>query len=166
MFLNKIKDFLDPFLFSSLIPMTLKQRFMVLISDQINKYSGKEVKYVCRGGLFGGHKDFLSEANGCYYELLNRSIDEKLMGTEESVFSIMANLYPENYRRYALDGNGLIKFVQAIDDGTAKLEDVNLSTNKKRIIVPTNINQVKTNLYFLTFNYPEQLVHHSIFTKT
>jgi hypothetical protein len=154
---NKIKDFIDPFLFLS-YPYEADSEIHGFRFDYMNKYAGKEVKYVCRGGLFGGHKDFLSEANGCYYELLDRSLNDGLMGTEESIFSIMSNLYPEHYRRYALDDNGLIvKFAQALEENTVSLEKVNISANKIRKVVPTDISKVKTNLYFLTFNYPEQL---------
>ena len=44
------------------------------------------------------------------------------MGTEESIFSIMAHLNPHLYRRYALDGNGLIsKFIQDLIDDKVEL---------------------------------------------
>jgi hypothetical protein len=114
------------------------------------------VKYVCRGGLFGGHKEFISQANATYYNLLRNTLSDGYMGTEESIFSIMANLEPHIYRRYGLDGNGLIgKFTQALVDGTVTLEDSGPAAH----VLPRgtyNPSTDKTSLYVLGFNFPEQ----------
>ena len=154
--LNRITKKLDPFLFLS-YPYEADKEIHGFEFNAINKYAGSKVDYVCRGGLFGGHKDFLSQANSEYYHLLERTMNEGLAGTEESIFSILAKLNPQNYRRYELDGNGLIvKFIQAIIDENANLVPVEKPKNKFTPIV-NDISGVKTNLYFLTFNYPEQL---------
>ena len=154
--LSGIVDNMDPFLFLS-YPYEADKEIHGFEFNAINKYAQQKVDYVCRGGLFGGHKDFLSQANAEYYHLLEQSINEGLAGTEESVFSIMAKLFPEYYKRYALDGNGLIvKFIEAIKNGSAKLESF-ISKRKKFTPLINDISHVKTNLYFLTFNYPEQL---------
>ena len=154
--LNRIREKIDPFLFLS-YPYEATDEIHGFDSRAMDRYAGKKVDYVCRGGLFGSHKDFLSEANSLYYALLNRSLSEGFMGTEESVFSIMANLHPENYRRYALDGNGLVvKFIQAIEKDEAELVKVESPMQKFKTIVH-DISKIKTHLYFLTFNYPEQL---------
>lgn len=154
--LSGIVDNMDPFLFLS-YPYEADKEIHGFEFNAINKYAQQKVDYVCRGGLFGGHKDFLSQANAEYYHLLEQSINEGLAGTEESVFSIMAKLFPEYYKRYALDGNGLIvKFIEAIKSGSAKLESF-ISKRKKFTPLVNDISHVKTNLYFLTFNYPEQL---------
>ena len=154
--LSGIVDNMDPFLFLS-YPYEADKEIHGFEFNAINKYAQQKVDYVCRGGLFGGHKDFLSQANAEYYHLLEQSINEGLAGTEESVFSIMAKLFPEYYKRYALDSNGLIvKFIEAIKNGSAKLESF-ISKRKKFAPLINDISHVKTNLYFLTFNYPEQL---------
>ena len=154
--LEGIRDKIDPFLFLS-YPYEALDEIHGFKFDVMNKYAGKKVEHVCRGGLFGSHKDFLSEANTLYYSLVNRSLSEGHMGTEESIFSIMSVLHPENYRRYALDGNGLVvKFIQALESGDADLVPVKSKANKFKPIVH-DISKVKSNLYFLTFNYPEQL---------
>jgi O-methyltransferase len=125
----------------------------------INKYAREEVKYVCRGGLFGGHKDFLSQANGTYYHLLQDTLASGYMGTEESLFSVMAHLEPHIYRRYALDENGLIvKFIQDLLDDNVRLEN----NGGRAHVLPKgvyNANTSKTSLYMLTFNFPEQIEH-------
>lgn len=154
--LNRITENLDPFLFLS-YPYEADKEIHGFEFNAINKYAGSKVDYVCRGGLFGGHKDFLAQANSEYYHLLDRSISEGLAGTEESVFSILAKLRPENYRRYELDENGLIvKFMQSINDNDVNLVPVKKSETKFIPIVH-DISKIKTNLYFLTFNFPEQL---------
>ena len=61
------------------------------------KVAGNEVKYVCRGGLFGGHKQQVNEANRTYYSLLERTLSSGFMGTEESIFTILNYLYPKKF---------------------------------------------------------------------
>ena len=84
----------------------------------INCYANDDVKYVCRGGLFGGHKKVMSKANAEYYSLLSTTLGDGYMGTEESIFSIMAHLNPYTYRRFDIEENGLIvKLTQDIIEG-------------------------------------------------
>ena len=154
--LDKIIPYLSSFLFLS-YPYQATDEIHGFKFNRINAYCEDTAKYVCRGGLFGGTKKTIHEANGLYYSLLQRSLDEGLMGTEESVFLIMAYLYPEIYRRFALDENGLIiKFIQALDQGTVELEPV----PEKRVSLiqkSLNLDGIKTSLYVLTFNFPHQL---------
>jgi len=131
----------------------------------INSYAGDDVKYVCRGGLFGGHKKVIGKANAEYYSLLSTTLGDGYMGTEESIFSIMAHLNPYTYRKFDIEANGLIvKLTQDIIEGNAKLAELNGSFVKNRFktakVVPDNVTkELKTNLYMLTFNMPEQLTH-------
>jgi hypothetical protein len=156
--LDKITPYLNTFLFLS-YPYEAADEIHGFDFKAINKYAREEVKYVCRGGLFGGHKDFLSQANGTYYTLLQDTLNAGYMGTEESIFSIMAHLEPHIYRRYSLDGNGLIiKFTQALLDGTVELENSSTRAHvlPKGTYTPAT---TKTSLYMLTFNFPEQIEH-------
>ena len=156
--LKEITKHANPFLFLS-YPYEATDEIHGFDFDAMNRFAGKKVEYVCRGGLFGGHRDFLGEANQEYYALLNNTLSEGYAGTEESVFAILANLHSANYRRYALDDNGLIvKFIQAIDAGEVELEKVDDNIINRQFKPATkDISKVKTNLYFLTFNYPDQL---------
>jgi hypothetical protein len=154
--LDKITSHLNPFLFLS-YPYEATDEIHGFKFEDINRYCEDTAKWVCRGGLFGGTKQAIHEANGLYYSILDRSLSEGLMGTEESIFLIMSYLEPEKYRRYALDGNGLIvKFIQALDENTVALEPIPESrvqfaqSNKSHL-------DVKTSLYVLTFNFPQQL---------
>jgi hypothetical protein len=121
--LDKLIPHLNTFLFLS-YPYQADSEIHGFNFKAINKYAREEVKYVCRGGLFGGHKDFLSQANGTYYHLLQDTLASGYMGTEESLFSVMAHLEPHIYRRYALDENGLIvKFIQDLMEDNVRLEN-------------------------------------------
>jgi hypothetical protein len=153
--LVKLTSHLKTFLFLS-YPYEAVDEIHGFNYTAIKKYARQDVKYVCRGGLFGGHKDFLGQANSTYYHLLNNTLHDGYMGTEESIFSIMAHLEPHIYRRYALDDNGLIvKFIQALMDDVVELEP----TITRGYSVPKNIyNETtdKTSLYVLAYNFPEQ----------
>ena len=154
----------EEFLFLS-FPYDANNEIHGFYYPEINNYAGADVKYVCRGGLFGGHSNSIENANGSYYATLLETLNDGFMGTEESIFSIMSYRDPFKYRRYSLDYNGLIvKFTGEMIDGTAKLEAVDMSfikdnfkSNKEVPAKVTNI--VKTNVYMLTFNMPEQLTH-------
>lgn len=158
--LNKLTEYANPFLFIS-YPYQAVDEIHGFEFSAMNRYAGDKVNYVCRGGLFGGHKDQIRDANSTYYSLLSRTLSEGLMGTEESLFTIMAYNEPDLYRRFMLDDNGLIvKFTQALNEN-----NVTLVENKKRIITNTtrvtdkDVENLKTNLYILTFNFPEQVMH-------
>ena len=156
--LDNIITHLKTFLFLS-YPYITQTEIHGFIKREIDRFARSDVKYVCRGGLFGGHKDFISQANGTYYSLLTDTLAQGYMGTEESIFSIMAHLEPHIYRRYELDENGLIvKFVQALIDNNAELAPVTL---RKHVLPKGTYNESvdKTSLYMLTFNFPKQIEH-------
>lgn len=101
----------------------------------------EKVDRVARGGFFGGYKDSISSANALYYELLNNSLGEGYMGTEESIFTIMTYLEPENYHYEMINGDGLIyAFFEKLQN---------------RIYVSHNNKEI--NLYINTFKSPQQL---------
>ena len=158
--LENLKDYGNPFLFLS-YPYDAENEIHGFKYQDMNRYAGEDVKYVCRGGLFGGHKDQIREANATYYSILQQTLSQGLMGTEESIFTIMSYAEPHIYKRFELDGNGLIvKFTQALLDNEVKLTEPdkkNLFTNRK--VTDRDVNEVKTNLYMLTFNFPEQVLH-------
>lgn len=156
--LDKLTPYLESFLFLS-YPYESAGEIHGFDFNAMNHYAGQKVEYVCRGGLFGGKKEIINQANSLYYSLLDRSLSEGHMGTEESIFSIMSYLEPEKYRRYALDGNGLVvKFIQALLDDKVELEPI---PEQRVALKPKNLNtsKLKTSLYILTFNFPEQLRH-------
>jgi hypothetical protein len=110
--------------------------------EGMRKFSNSDtVNRVARGGFFGGHKDYISGANNLYYSLLESSLNERYMGTEESIFTIMTYLDPETYKHEMINGDGLIyTFFENLQNSFFK-----------------SANQSAVNLYINTFNSPEQL---------
>ena len=82
---------------------------------------GDSVELVGRGGFFGGPKEDIPQMNNIYYSILNETLSQGYMGTEESIFSIMLYKNPTLINYYEIDGNGLInKFFE--DDNSEKKE--------------------------------------------
>jgi hypothetical protein len=109
----------------------------------------KHVTHVCRGGFFGGKKESIHQINSIYHGILSSTLSKKLMGTEESIFTILSYLYPEKVTLFNVGGNGLVwPFFE-------KLKDI------ERMIAempPPQLtyDRAKNNLYVLTFNSPQQ----------
>ena len=77
--------------------------------EGMKKYANDDnVNRVARGGFFGGNKKIISEANNLYYSLLDQSLNEGYMGTEESIFTIMTYLDPNTYHFETINNDGLI----------------------------------------------------------
>jgi hypothetical protein len=110
------------------------------------------VNRVARGGFFGGHIDYISEANTLYYSLLNDTLSNDLMGTEESIFTLMTYLHPEIYQYEPIESNGLIStFFEKIKNHTTNIEQKIQENPRKKY---TNNDTV---LSINAFNSPEQL---------
>jgi hypothetical protein len=110
--------------------------------EGMKKYANSNiVNRVARGGFFGGHKNYISEANNLYYSLLNSTLNEGYMGTEESIFTLMTYLDPYTYNFENINGDGLIyTFFEKLQN--------NSHSNKIKN---------KVSLYINTYNSPEQL---------
>lgn len=145
--LDKIHFFIKKFLFVS-FPYTDGPEIHGFSRPAMANYCDEDPQYVCRGGIFGGHKDFISEANSTYYHLLFNTLDSGYMGTEESVFTIMAHKEPSKYSRFELqaeDAGLLSPFFEKLKN-FHNLEVPQLSKSIKS----------KCSLYALTFNSPDQ----------
>jgi len=119
--------------------------------QEMNKIAGEKVNRVARGGFFGGHIDYISQANTTYYELLNNTLNAGLMGTEESIFTIMTYLDSDSYKYETIKEDGLINiFFEQLKTDTIKVNKVNKNERKKA----KNNNVL---LYINTFNSPDQL---------
>lgn len=152
---DKVTPYLNKFFFIS-FPYKTGPEIHGFPREEMNRYSDTEnVEYVCRGGFFGGHVNSIREANAHYYAVLQDSLQSGFMGTEESVFTIMSYQRPELYNRYMIDGNGLInKFFETVKNNKVKIEKTLVKANSNPLNV--DVNNVKTNLYVITFNSPRQ----------
>lgn len=145
--LEKLPKFLDKFLFVS-FPYPDGGEIHGFERSKMNELAQVDnVDYVCRAGFFGGPKEMLSEINNIYYGLLNSTLSEGYMGTEESIFTLMTYLHPHLFTRFSIDGNGLLgKFFEDLK---------NLDISKYKVSFENR--QFKgVNLYVIAFNSPKQ----------
>jgi hypothetical protein len=120
--------------------------------DKMNEYSGKKVDKVARGGFFGGRKESITEINNLYYNLLIETLNNGLMGTEESLFTILLYKYPNTFSYSEIEGNGLMgKFFEDL-----KNDSVVVKSEKPIRQEIKNIDTSKVGLYVITFNSPNQ----------
>jgi len=155
---EKLPALTDPFLFLS-FPYKPAGEIHGFDQTEAERITQKPIEYVCRGGLFGGHREFIGSANATYYSLLQVTLAGGFMGTEETLFTIMSYIEPENYRRSEIEVNGLIyKFYDEVKQGIAKISPIpNKKSHLRKQVF--DLSKIKTNLYILTFNFPEQLLH-------
>jgi len=66
------------------------------------------IEWVARGGFFGGSADFVVEAARLYDAMLSYTLDHGHMGTEESVFTILAYLHPGVFDRHFIREDGMV----------------------------------------------------------
>ena len=116
----------------------------------INNWANDDVKKVARGGLFGGPKETISQINGEYYNLLNETLSQGYMGTEESIFSIMIYKLPEFVNYFEIESNGLFgKFFEDLKN------DVLVKRTEYKVIA-SDLDIEKVGLYVISFNSPKQ----------
>jgi hypothetical protein len=141
---------------------------------RICEISKTKVERVARGGFFGGYKDLFGSINGIYYNLLQTSLNEGYMGTEESLFTIIGYLYPDLIDNFSIDYNGLLgKFFEDVkNDVHSKTEQLTFDPTFliDKILTTKQNENPKSNeevaLYIIGFNSPNQfktLIHSMMF---
>jgi hypothetical protein len=147
--MTKIEDIVRKFLFIC-FPYETNSEIHGFSIEGMKKYArSPTVDRVARGGFFGGHKEFIGEANSFYYSLLNDSLNDGYMGTEESIFTLMTYLNPEIYHYEPINGDGLIStFFENIKND-------NITINKTKYKIKHTNNDII--LYINTFDTPKQL---------
>ncbi len=68
------------------------------------------IEWVARGGFFGGSIDFILEAARLYEVTLSHTLGQGYMGTEESIFTLLAYLHPGVFDRFFIRGDGLVSY--------------------------------------------------------
>jgi len=145
--LDKLPDVLENFLFVS-FPYPDGGEIHGFTRSKMNEIAQTDnVEYVCRAGFFGGPKALITDINSIYYGLLNSTLSEGYMGTEESIFTLMTYLHPELFTRFSIEGNGLLgKFFEDLK---------NLKVEEKQKNIDTRVLS-GVSLYVITFNSPKQ----------
>ena len=77
-------------------------------SDALARRSGGATAHVVRGGLFGGKNDAVLGAGALYDALVSETLSAGHMGTEESLFTILAHRHPELLQPHVVGEDGLL----------------------------------------------------------
>lgn len=148
--LSKLSNIVDKFFFVC-FPYATSTEIHGFAIDKMREYAQSSiVNRVARGGLFGGHIDYISKANEQYYSLLHDTLKSGYMGTEESIFTIMTYLDPDIYKYETINEDGLIStFFENLKNNTTMVQKTRASRKQY-----TNNDTI---LYINAFNSPEQL---------
>jgi hypothetical protein len=146
--LEKIDNLFDKFSFI-VFPYEANTEVHGFDYSKMCDYAKEKTEFVARGGFFGGTKETIKEMNSLYYFLLKDTLKNNLMGTEESIFTIMTYLYPSLIDYVKINSDGLLyKFFEDV-----KNNNVIIETKQKTI----NQNYGSgVGLYVITFNSPNQ----------
>jgi hypothetical protein len=149
--LHKLSKYSDKFTFVC-FPYEAASEIHGFNFNEINKLVSAKVDIVARGGFFGGPKSVISDINGIYYNLLSNTLANGLMGTEESIFSIMVYKHSDLINYYEIEGNGLMwKFFEDLKNETLVKKSKSLTKSAN-----SDLNIQNTALYVITFNSPKQ----------
>ena len=119
--------------------------------DKMTQITGVRVDKVARGGFFGGTKDSIRQMNTLYYNLIKSTMKQGLMGTEESLFSILLYNNPTITEYAEINSDGLLfKFFEDVKNDVVQVKTM---SNSKKVEVKTN---GEVGLYVITFNSPKQ----------
>lgn len=108
--------------------------------NKLNELADANTQFVARGGVFGGSKFAINQINDIYYGLLDYTLNAGFMGTEESIFTIIAHKHRSKCNIRMINDNGLVvKFFEDLKREAVKNVESSLA------------------FYILTFNLPQQL---------
>ena len=148
--LDKLSKYISKFSFVC-FPYDAETEIHGFEYNRLNDIAGDKVSKVARGGFFGGPKHTIGDINGIYYNLLQSTLNEGLMGTEESIFSIMCYKHSDIVDYFEIESNGLIgKFFEDLKNDNLKLKSENIHKTEN------NLDINKVGLYVITFNSPNQ----------
>ena len=143
-------DFFDKFFFIC-FPYEADKEIHGFDYESMNNMTNQKVDKVARGGFFGGPKKTIETMNTLYYNLLLETLSRGLMGTEESLFTILTYNNPVLIDYVSINSDGLVyKFFEDLKNDKIKIK--NTSRNFK--IKKNNSGEV--GLYVITFNSPNQ----------
>jgi hypothetical protein len=149
--ISKLNKYFNKFSFVS-FPYDGKVEIHGFTYGAMCEYAKASVDKVCRGGIFGGPKSMISDINDIYYRLLFNTLSNNLMGTEESLFTIMLYTYPQYFQHYEINGDGLLyKFFEDL-----KNDNLEAKVVKQDRFKVNNHNKNNVALYVLTYNSPDQ----------
>ena len=148
--LDKLPKYISKFSFIS-FPYNAETEIHGFEYNKLKSIAGSDVSKVSRGGFFGGPKSSISDVNSIYYGLLISTLGEGFMGTEESIFSIMAYKHSDLINYFEIESNGLVgKFFEDLKNNSL------VPKSEGNFSVKNTLDTNKVGLYVITFNSPKQ----------
>jgi hypothetical protein len=148
--LDKLPKYISKFSFIS-FPYNAETEIHGFEYNKLKSIAGSDVSKVSRGGFFGGPKSSISDVNSIYYGLLISTLGEGYMGTEESIFSIMAYKHSDLINYFEIESNGLVgKFFEDLKNNSL------VPKSEGNFSVKNTLDTNKVGLYVITFNSPKQ----------
>ena len=149
--LDKLPKYINKFSFVC-FPYEANNEIHGFKFSEINNIAGTKVELVGRGGFFGGPKNTIGDINSIYYNILQSTLSQDLMGTEESIFSIMVYKHADMVDYFEIESNGLFgKFFEDLKN------DSLVRKNKENLLSPSDDLDVNNAaIYVITFNSPKQ----------
>ena len=118
---------------------------------------------VARAGFFGGAVDCITEFNSLYYAHLLTTLRKGLMGTEESIFTILTYKYPHIFDHAKINNDGLLStFFENVKNNNVVLENCKSVSHIAEVIgtvsqnSSVDISSVRAGVYVITYNSPKQ----------
>ena len=148
--LDKIEKYITKFSFVC-FPYDAETEIHGFEYNALNQIAGTKVNKVARGGFFGGPKDCIADINSIYYGLLTSTLGSGLMGTEESLFSILCYKHSDIVNYFEIEYDGLIStFFENLKNDTLKVK------SEYSLFTGNELDTSKVSLYVITFNSPKQ----------
>lgn len=148
--LSKIDKLFDNFTFVC-FPYQADREIHGFDIDKMTQITNVRVDKVARGGFFGGTRESVKQMNTLYYDLMRTTLQQGLMGTEESLFSILLYNNPTITEYVEINQDGLMyKFFEDVKNDTVQVKSL-----KKNYKVRDN-RSGGIGLYVITFNSPKQ----------
>jgi hypothetical protein len=148
--LDKLYEKVNKFLFIC-FPYEANTEIHGFAYPEINIYTTDNVNKVGRGGFFGGPVDTIGDVNAKYYDLMNTTLNDGFMGTEESLFSILLYQFPDLTCYSLIEENGLIYYFFEKLKNNEALFHSEVKRGNLEII-----DYRKVALYVITYNSPDQ----------
>lgn len=149
--MDKIKNLTNKFLFVC-FPYDAETEVHGFNYQEMKRITNDSPNIVARGGFFGGNKETISQMNVMYYNIMLDTLNRGLMGTEESLFTLLLYQNPNFIDYCEIEGNGLIsKFFEDVKNDEVVVKNKSPFPSKIK-----NLNISKVGLYVITFNSPNQ----------
>lgn len=82
--------------------------------NKMTEIIGKKPEYVCRATLFGGTHEQIVNFNNKYFEYVEKSLSEGVIGTEEAIFTIVEMSHPELVEKFTMPGGNINYYLDTI----------------------------------------------------